>query len=118
MRFSQQEVAIVDLLKAMCEKDHSSVASATSSSSSSSVPCDCQALQARIHELEAQIAAQVEEQVSARTRDLTHANQGLQAVNTRLERQSQAMLQQFACMSHEIRCVRSLLVVLLCRFLC
>lgn len=77
-------------------------------------PCDCKALQARIQEPEAQVAAQaqqlettveaqVEAQVEARTRDLANANQGLQAINTLLQRQSKTMLQHFACMSHEIR---------------
>jgi len=61
-----------------------------------STGCDCDALKARIAQLEAQVAvqaqqlqSQVEIQVEARTRDL-------QAVNQLLKRQSKTMTQHFA----------------------
>ena len=95
----------------MCDNNNP-LEDTSSSSSSSSSCCDCAALQARIQQLEAQVAtqaqqlqAQVEVQVAARTRVLAHANQDLQAVNTLMQRQSETMLQHFACMSHEIRYV-------------
>ena len=60
--------------------------------------CDCVALQARIRELEAQVAAQ-----SQQLESHGETERDLQAVNHILQHQSKTMLQHFACMSHEIR---------------
>ena len=96
------------LAQHMCTTTQSEV-----SSSMTSIDCDCEALQARIRELEAQVASQQEAMRLQRTqnaRDLENrlqqseqANQGLQQENNNMLKQSSNMLKHFACMSHEIR---------------
>ena len=73
--------------------------------------CDCEALRARIAELEnqvnsqaQQVSSQVEIEVEARTRDL-------QAVNQLLKLQSKTMTQHFACMYVPLCCVVGIVVL-------